>query len=450
MVAAAVQSTGGDMTNEELTALRTANVPRGVPATAPVYAAKAKNAIVTDVEGREYIDFAAGIGVMNVGHCHPQVVEAVKAQADLFSHTCFGLVGYEPYLRLAEKLNQYAPGQSPKRTFFINSGAEAVENAIKIARYATKRPALIAFEDGFHGRTIMTLSLTSQVSPYKMGFGPYAPEVYRVPYAYCYRCPLDLKYPACKCECAELLRNAFSKHVNADEVAAVIAEPVQGEGGFIVPPQEYMGKIKAICEEHGILLIADEIQTGMGRTGKMFAMEHWGVEPDLMVTAKALGAGFPISGVTGKQEIMDSVHPSGVGTTFGGNPTACRTGLAVFAIIESEGLLERATVVGDRIRTRFRAMQKKHSKNIGDVRGIGAMAALELVKDPQTKEPAGDLAKAFRTKLYENGVVNVGAGTFHNVIRFLVPLTIEDEVLAKGLDIVEETFDQTIASAGCN
>jgi 4-aminobutyrate aminotransferase/(S)-3-amino-2-methylpropionate transaminase len=450
MVAGAAQSTGGDMTNEELTALRAANIPRGVPATAPVYAAKAKNATVTDVEGREYIDFAAGIGVMNVGHCHPKVVEAVKAQADLFSHTCFGLVGYEPYVRLAEKLNQYAPGKSPKRTFFINSGAEAVENAIKIARYATKRPAIIAFEDGFHGRTIMTLSLTSQVSPYKVGFGPYAPEVYRVPYAYCYRCPLDLAYPACKCECAELLRNAFSKHVNAEEVAAVIAEPVQGEGGFIVPPPEYMGKIKAICEEHNILLIADEIQTGMGRTGKMFAMEHWGVEPDIMVTAKALGAGFPISGVTGKQEIMDSVHPSGVGTTFGGNPTACRTGLAVFEIIESEGLLQRATVVGDRILARFKDMQDKCPKNIGDVRGLGAMAALELVTDPKTKEPAGDLAKTFRSKLYENGVVNVGAGTFHNVIRFLVPLTIEDDVLAKGLDIVEKTFEETIASAGCN
>jgi 4-aminobutyrate aminotransferase/(S)-3-amino-2-methylpropionate transaminase len=436
------------MTNEELTALRTANVPRGVPATAPVYAAKAKNAVVTDVEGREYIDFAAGIGVMNVGHCHPQVVEAVKTQADLFSHTCFGLVGYEPYLRLAERLNQLAPGTTPKRTFFINSGAEAVENAIKIARYFTKRPAIIAFEDGFHGRTYMTLSLTSQVSPYKIGFGPYAPEVHRIPYAYCYRCPLSLKHPACGCECAELLRNAFSKHVNAEEVAAVIAEPVLGEGGFVVPPAEYMGKIKQICEEYKILLIADEIQTGMGRTGKMFAMEHWGVEPDLMVTAKALGAGFPISGVTGKQEIMDSVHPSGVGTTFGGNPTACRAGLAVCDIIESEGLLQRAVVVGDRIRARFKDLQKKYPV-IGDVRGLGGMAALELVEDQKTKKPAGELAKAFRTKLYQNGVINVGAGTFHNVVRFLVPLTIEDDVLARGLDIVQETFAQTSASAGC-
>jgi 4-aminobutyrate aminotransferase/(S)-3-amino-2-methylpropionate transaminase len=434
------------MNNAELTALRAANIPRGVPATAPVYLARAKNALVTDVEGREYVDFAAGIGVMNVGHCHPKVVAAVKEQADLYSHTCFGLVGYESYLRLAEKLNQVAPGDSAKRTFFVNSGAEAVENAVKVARYATGRKSIIAFEDGFHGRTYMTLSLTSQVSPYKVGFGPYASDIYRIPYAYCYRCPLALTYPGCGCECANLLQNAFDKQVAAEDVAAVLAEPVQGEGGFIVPPPEYMGKIKRICEDHGILLIADEIQTGIGRTGKWFAMEHWGVAPDLITTAKALGAGFPIAGVTGRQEIMDTVHPSGVGTTFGGNPTACRAGLAVFDIIEGEGLLQRATVLGDRIRDRFRALQKDYPV-IGDVRGIGAMAAIELVENPTTKKPAGDFAKAFRTALYANGVINVGAGTYHNVVRVLVPLTIEDETLARGLDIFEETMAQVGASA---
>jgi 4-aminobutyrate aminotransferase/(S)-3-amino-2-methylpropionate transaminase len=433
------------MDNAELTALRCSTIPRGVPATAPVYVAKARNALVTDVQGREYIDFAAGIGVMNVGHCHPKVVAAVKEQAELYSHTCFGLVGYESYLRLAEKLNQHVPGDFAKRTFFLNSGAEAVENAVKIARYATGRKSIVAFEDAFHGRTYMTLSLTSQVSPYKVGFGPYASDIYRIPYAYCYRCPLTLTYPACGCECAGLLQNAFEKHVNAEDVAAVIAEPVQGEGGFIVPPPEYMGMIKKTCEEHGILLIADEIQTGMARTGKWFAMEHWGVAPDLTTTAKALGAGFPIAGVTGRQEIMDSVHPSGVGTTYGGNPTACKAGLAVFDIIESEGLLERAAVVGERIRARFRALQERYPV-IGDVRGIGGMAAMELVEDPRTKKPAGDLAKAFRAKLYENGVVNVGAGTYHNVVRFLVPLTIEDSTLARGLDIVEETLTQVVAT----
>jgi 4-aminobutyrate aminotransferase/(S)-3-amino-2-methylpropionate transaminase len=285
----------------------------------------------------------------------------------------------------------------------------------------------------------MTLSLTSQVAPYKVGFGPYAAEVYRIPYAYCYRCPLAMSHPDCGCSCAGLLEQAFAKHVNAEEVACVVAEPVQGEGGFIVPPPEYMGKIKAICEKHGILLIADEIQTGMGRTGKWFAMEHWGVAPDIMTTAKALGAGFPISGITGRQEIMDAVHPGGVGTTYGGNPLGTRAGLAVFDIIESEGLLERATVIGDRIRTRFLELQKDYPV-IGDVRGIGGMAAMELVEDPETKKPAGDFAKAFRAKLYENGVVNIGAGTYHNVVRILVPLTIEDETLARGLDILAETM----------
>ncbi len=428
-------------TNADIAALRAQAVPRGVPATAPVYVAGARNAIITDVEGREYIDFAAGIGVMNVGHSHPKVVAAAKEQAEQYSHMCFGLFGYESYVKLAEKLNQHAPGDFAKRTFFMNSGAEAVENAVKIARYATGRKAIIAFEDAFHGRTYMTLSLTSQVSPYKVGFGPYASEVYRIPYAYCYRCPLAMSYPSCACACAELLEQAFAKQVNAEEVAAVIAEPVQGEGGFIVPPPEYMGKIKAMCEKHGILLIGDEIQTGMGRTGKWFAMEHWGVAPDIMTTAKALGAGFPISGITGKQEIMDAVHPSGVGTTYGGNPFGTRAGLAVFDIIESEGLLARASVIGERIRARFKEMQKTYPV-IGDVRGIGAMAAMELVEDPETKKPAGDFAKAFRTKLYQNGVVNIGAGTYHNVIRILVPLTIEDETLARGLDIMEETMSQ--------
>ena len=433
------------MTNAELSKLRAEVVPRGVPSTAPVFISKARNSIITDVEGREYIDFAAGIGVMNVGHCHRKVVEAAKKQAELYSHTCFGLFGYESYLRLGQQLNRHAPGSSPKRSFFMNSGAEAVENAVKIARYATGRKAIIAFEDAFHGRTFMTLSLTSQVSPYKIGFGPFAPEVYRIPYAYCYRCPLALHYPACECECAELLNNAFAKSVNADDVAAVLIEPVQGEGGFIVPPPEYVGKIKKICDEHGILLIADEIQTGMGRTGKWFAMEHWGVEPDIMTTAKALGGGYPISGITGRVEVMDAPHPSGLGSTFGGNPTACAAGVAVFEIIEEEGLLARADAVGKRMIARFKALQEKYPV-IGDVRGIGAMCGMELVKDPKTKEPAGDLAKAFRARLYENGVVNVGAGTFHNVIRILVPLTIEDATLERGLDIMESTFAEVLAA----
>lgn len=432
------------MSNAELTAFRAQTIPRGVPSVAPVYIAKARNAVITDVDGKEYIDFAAGIGVMNIGHCHPKIVEVAKEQVELYSHTCFGLFGYESYLQLAERLNRYTPGDFAKRTFFMSTGAEAVENAVKIARYATKRKAIIAFDDAFHGRTLLTMSLTSQINPYKQGFGPFAPEIYRIPYAYCYRCPLNLKYPACGCQCAELLEEAFEKDVSAEDVAAVIAEPVQGEGGFIVPPPEYMAKIKRICEDHGILLIADEIQTGMGRTGKWFAMEHWDVAADIVTTAKALGAGYPISGITGRQEIMDAVHPSGVGTTFGGNPIACKAGLAVFDIIESEQLLQRANIVGQRIKDRFLTMQKQFPV-IGDVRGLGAMVAMELVEDQETKKPAADFAKTLRLKLYENGVVNIGAGTYHNVLRVLVPLTIEDQTLARGLDILEETMAQVSA-----
>lgn len=434
-------------TNAQLSYLRADTIPQGVPAVAPgpMYVAKARNAVVVDVEGREYIDFAAGIGVMNVGHSHPKVVQAIKQQAELFTHTSFGLAGYESYLRLAEKLNQFVPGDFPKRTFFVNSGAEAVENAIKIARYVTGRKSVIAFENCFHGRTYMALSLTSQVHPYKAGFGPYASEVYRVPYAYCYRCPLSLTYPGCDCECASLLQHAFATQVDAGDVAAVVFEPVQGEGGFIVPPPEYTAKIKKICEENGILLVADEIQSGMGRTGKWFAMEHWGVAADLVTTAKALGAGIPLGGVTGRQDLMDKIHPSGVGTTFGGNPVACRAGLAVFEIIESEGLLDRAVVLGDRIRERLEAMKAVYPV-IGDVRGLGAMVAMELVEDRESKKPATELAKTYRAKLYENGVINIGAGTHHNVVRILVPLTIEDSTLMRGLDMMEMTMAQVMST----
>ncbi len=432
------------MNNAELAALRAEVVPQGAPMTLPVFVSRARNAIITDVEGREYIDFAAGIGVMAVGHAHPKVVEAIKDQAELYSHTCFGLFGYESYLRLAQRLNELVPGDSPKRTFFMNSGAEAVENAVKIARYVTGRKSIIAFDDAFHGRTYMTLSLTSQVDPYKKGFGPFAPEVYHIPFAYCYRCPLRLTHPSCGCACTAFLEQAFDKLVDAGDVAAVIAEPVLGEGGFIVPPPEYMGKIKEICDRHGILLIADEIQTGIGRTGKWFAMEHWGVEPDIVCTAKALGGGFPISGITGKQEIMDGVHASGIGTTYGGSPTGCRAGLAVLEVIESEGLLARADLIGGRLKSRFLALQERYPV-IGDVRGLGAMVGMELVEDPTTKKPATDFAKRLRTRLYQNGVVNIGAGTYYNVLRILVPLTIEDETLERGLDILERTMAEVSA-----
>ncbi len=427
------------MNNAELAKRRDEAIPRGTANAAPIFAAKALNATVWDMDGKEYVDFAGGIGVLNVGHCHPKVTAAVREQAEKFSHTCWHVFMYETYLRLAEKLNSVAPGEFRHKTMFANSGAEAVENAIKIARYYTKRKAIVVFEDSFHGRTLMTMSLTSKVSPYKKGFGPFAPEIYRIPYAYCYRCPIGLQYPKCKAECAKLLEDAFENYVQADDVAAVLVEPVQGEGGFIVPPPEYLGKIKKICDDNGILYISDEIQTGIGRCGKWFAVEHFGVAPDLITSAKSLGAGYPISAVIGRAEVMDAPHPGGLGGTYGGNPVACAAGLAVFDILESEGVLDRAAKIGEKTKTRFLEMQRKYPV-IGDVRGLGAMVAMEFVKDSTAKEPASDFTKAYRLKLFENGLANVLAGTHDNVIRCLMPLTIEEEVLDRGLDICEETL----------
>jgi 4-aminobutyrate aminotransferase/(S)-3-amino-2-methylpropionate transaminase len=426
--------------------LRAQTLPRGVVSATTSLIAEARNATIVDTAGREFIDFAGGIGVMNVGHAHPRVLAAARAQLDRFAHTSISVFGYEAYIRLAAKLNEKAPGASPKRSFFVNSGAEAVENAVKIARCATGRPGIVVFANAFHGRTNLTMGLTSKIVPYKKDFGPFPADIYRVPYAYCYRCPLNLKYPGCGVECAELLREGFDNQFQADRIACVIAEPVQGEGGFIVPPPEYHAKLKAICEERGILFVADEVQTGMGRTGKLFAMEHYGVEADIMTTAKSLGAGYPIAGITGKVEVMDAPGPGSIGGTFGGNPLACEVGLTVFEIMEEEQLPERAMEIGRRVKQRFAAMQRRFPQ-IGDIRGLGAMVAFELVTDPDTKEPATVLTKAYRAQLYANGVVNIIAGTYDNVVRTLMPLTIEWEILERGLDIMEETLAQVAATA---
>ena len=435
------------MKTDDLIGLRTANVPRGVFNYFPAFADHAKNAVITDVEGREFIDFAGGIGVMNVGHCHPKVVEAVNRQAAKFSHTSFNVVMYEGYVRLAEKLNQATPGDFAKKTMFVNSGAEAVENAVKIARYYTGRDAVIAFEGAFHGRTLLGMSLTSKVHPYKTGFGPFAPEVYRIPYAYCYRCPLSLTYPGCGGQCAELLREAFNQYVEANTVAAVIAEPVLGEGGFVVAPPEYFTRLKQICEENGIVFICDEIQTGMGRTGKLLAVEYTGVAPDIITTAKSLGSGYPLAGVTGRADIMDSPPPGAIGGTYGGNPVACAAALAVFDIIEEEGLLARAEVIGKRVRERFEGLQVKFPV-VGDVRGLGAMMAMELVEDRATKQPAAAFAKEVRSGVFERGAVTLLAGSGDNVFRLLVPLTIEDEVLDRGLGMIEASVEAAAEKRG--
>lgn len=434
------------MMTDNLEHLRAQALPKGVASASTTYAVRAKNAIIVDNTGREFIDFAGGIGVMNVGHCHPKVLAAVQQQTGLFSHTMFAAFAYEPYVRLAARLNAAAPGATPKKSFFVNSGAEAVENAIKVARCATGRSGIVCFENAFHGRTNLAMGLTSKVTPYKKDFGPFTPEIFRIPYAYCYRCPLGLKYPACGVECAELLRLGFDNRFQADRIAAVIVEPVQGEGGFAVPPVEYHQRLRDICAEHGILFIADEVQTGFGRTGKMFAMEHYGVEADIMTTAKSLGAGYPIAGITGKAEIMDKPIPGSIGGTYGGNPVACQAGLAVFDIMEEEHLPERAAEIGRRVTARFTEMQKRFAV-IGDVRGLGAMVAMELVEDRDTKKPATALTKAYRVKLYENGLVNVIAGTYDNVVRTLMPLTIEWETLQRGLDIMEETLAQVTGAA---
>jgi len=422
---------------ESILELRNSVIPPGYRSGTTVYVESAKGAVIRAIDGKEYIDFAGGIGVMTVGHSHPKVVAAIKDQAEKFTHTCFMVVPYESAVRLAEKLCQIAPGTAPKSTLFVNSGAEAVENAVKIARYFTKRQAIIALEHGYHGRTQLTMTLTSKVNPFKLGFGPFAPEVYHIPAPYCYRCSLGLKYPVCNVACADYLNDFLKYRVGAECTAAVIAEPLLGEGGFITPPPEYFTKLTGICRANGIVFIADEIQAGTGRTGKMFAIEHFGVEPDMITLAKGFAAGMPLSAVIGKREIMNSVHPGGLGGTYGANPVACRAALAVMDIFNEENLLQKAQSLGEKIRERLNAWQSKF-EIIGDVRGLGPMLAIELVGDRETKKPAAEEASALVKYCIDHGVVILVCGTFNNVIRFLPPLVITDQELNKGLSVVEE------------
>jgi 4-aminobutyrate aminotransferase/(S)-3-amino-2-methylpropionate transaminase len=422
-----------------LAAEREAHIPRGVYQVTPVVVAHAEGAIITDVDDNTFIDFAGGIGVMNVGHSNARVVQALKEQLERFTHSCFHVNMYEPYIQLARRLNELTPGDFAKKTLFLNSGAEAVENAVKIARAYTGRPAVICFEHAFHGRSLLTMSLTSKIDPYKRGFGPFAPEIYRVPFPYCYRCPLGLEYSNCAVDCFSLLEQAFVKRVADDTVAAVIIEPVVGEGGFIVTPPEYMKKLRQLCDEKGILLIVDEIQTGFGRTGKLFAIEHYDVVPDLLVTAKSLAGGLPLSGATGRAEVMDAPQIGGLGGTYGGNPLACVAALAVLDVIEEQDLPGRAQQIGDQVKTRFQAMQERYPL-IGDVRGLGAMRALELVADQGTKAPAKEATGKVVQRCHRHGLILITAGTYGNVIRVLMPLAITGGQLAEGLDILEEAL----------
>lgn len=422
-------------TNAALHERRNNVVAKGFGSATNKYIAHAKGAVLTDVEGQEYLDFAGGIAVMNVGHSHPKVVKALQDQAEKFTHTCFMVAPYESPVELAEKLCEAAPGDSKKSVMFVNSGAEAVENAVKIARYYTQKTGVIAFDSAFHGRSLMTMSLTSKVKPYKHGFGPFAPEVYRMPYANCYRCPFNKEYPSCDVACADHMEDFLINHVGAEQTAAIIIEPVQGEGGFIAPPKEYFQRLKAICEKNSILMIADEIQTGIGRTGYMFAMEYYGVEADITTVAKSLGAGMPISAVIGKKEIMDSVHPGGIGGTYSANPMSCEAALAVFDVFESEDLLAKAKVLGEKLHSTLKSFQEKHTL-IGDVRGIGPMIAMEFVSDREKKTPAPEKAKQLVDFCLERNLIILACGTYGNVIRLLMPLVITDEQLAQGMEII--------------
>jgi len=418
---------------------RSAAVPRGPYNVTPIFVQSAKGALLTDVDGNTFIDFAGGIGVMNIGHSNPKVVAAIQEQASRFTHTCFHVLPYENYVELAERLNEITPGDFQKKTLLVNSGAEAVENAIKIARAYTGRPAILAYESGFHGRTLLALSLTSKVKPYKKDFGPYAPEIYRVPYPDCYRRPFGDDGRPCGEACADYLEEFFVTHVSPEDVAAVIIEPVLGEGGFVPAPHNYLKRLREITEKYGILFIADEVQTGFGRTGKMFAMDHYpDVIPDLVTMAKSIGGGMPLSAVTGRAEIMDAPMVGGLGGTYGGNPVSNAAALAVIDQMDDK-FLERAQQIGEKVANRFKEMYEKY-EIIGDARGLGAMQALEFVKDRETKEPYKEAVGAIVKHAYEHGLILISAGTHGNIIRTLMPLVISDEELEEGLDILENAI----------
>ena len=417
---------------------RAAAVPRGVAHAAPVFAASADGVRVTDVDGNVYLDFAGGIGVMNVGHSAPSVVAAVGRQAERLTHVCFAVQPYESYVALAERLAALTPGRFAKKTLLVNSGAEAIENAIKIARHATGRPGVLCFEDAFHGRTLLALSLTSKVAPYKLGFGPFVPDVVRVPYAYCYRCAYHTEHPDCAVACVDAIERQFQRHVDPRTIAAVVVEPVLGEGGFVVPPLGYLSKLAALCRRHGIVLIVDEVQTGFGRTGRMFACEHDGVEPDLLVAAKSLAAGMPLAAVIGRAELMDSPVEGGLGGTYAGNPIACAAAHAVLDLFESGDLLRRSEAIGARIEARAREWARS-CPLVGDVRRRGAMVGVELVTNRETREPAKRETEEMIRLACERGVLMIAAGAFGNVIRFLTPLTITNDELDEGLEVLSES-----------
>lgn len=425
-------------TNSELHKRREAAIPRGVSNNFAIYAERARNAELWDVEGRRYIDFASGIAVLNTGHVHPAMKAALAAQIERFTHACFQVTPYESYVALAEALNALAPGSTPKKTIFLSTGAEAVENAIKIARYHTRRSGVIAFSGGFHGRTLACSALTGKVTPYKAGFGPMLPEVYHVPYPIAYHgITADDSFAA--------LEQLFKADVDPARVAAIIIEPVLGEGGFYAAPVDFLRRLRTVCDKHGILLIADEIQTGFARTGRMFAIEYAGIEPDLMTVAKSLAGGVPISAVIGKSDIMDSPVPGGLGGTYAGSPLGCAAGLAVLDVIKREKLAERAVALGDRLMARLKALQARYTC-IGEVRALGAMVAMELVKNRKADAPDADLTKQLVQAAGRHGLILLSCGIYSNVIRILAPLTIEEALLDEGLALLEGALEEVVGA----
>jgi len=403
----------------------------------PIVAAEGRGSTLTDVDGNTFIDFTGGVGCLNVGHANPHVVEAVQEQAARFLHTDFTIIPYEVYVEVAERLLALAPFRTPAKAAFFNAGTEAVENSVKFARAYTGRPAVIAFEGAFHGRTLLSLTLTSKTHPYKAGLGPFAPEVYRVPFPYEYR-GIDTG------DALAALTRALVTQVAPENVAAIVVEPVQGEGGFVVAPPEFLRGIRALCDEHGIVMVVDEVQTGFGRTGRMFAVEHAGIEPDLLVLAKSIAGGLPLSAVLGKAEIMDAPGEGGVGGTYVGNPVALAAAAAVLDVFAEEGLVERAERIGDAIRGRMQGWQHRHPQ-IGDVRGLGAMLAIELVEDPVSKRPAADLASAVTEAAAQRGLLLLKAGTHSNCIRVLCPLVIGDDELEEALGAWGDALDAVLA-----
>lgn len=420
------------LSNAALMARRSAAVARGVGQAHEIFVSRAANAEIWDVEGRRYIDFAGGIAVLNTGHCHPEISAAVKAQVDLYSHTCFQVLAYEPYVELAERLNALAPGEFAKKSIFLSTGAEAVENAVKIARAYTRRPGVIAFTGGYHGRTMMTLGLTGKVAPYKVGFGPFPGEVFHALYP-------NALHGVSVDEALHSVELLFKNDIEPERVAAFILEPVQGEGGFYVAPNDFVEGLRALADRHGILVIADEVQTGAGRTGTWFASEQWPVAPDLITTAKSMAGGFPISGVVGRAEVMDAPAPGGLGGTYAGSPIGCAAALAVLKVFDDEQLLARSRALGERLTAGLRRIAAAEPA-IGDVRGLGAMVAIELFEEGDTARPDAALTRRVVAEAARRGLILLSCGTYGNVIRVLVPLTASDLLVDEGLALLADSF----------